>query len=69
MASSASSLATQARSSIDEHPDLALLLAVEARRLHPSVDTDGAIETALGTGFTGVEAAITLEPQARPSRT
>ena len=51
---------------IDEDPDLALLLAVEARRLHPSVDTDGAVETALGTGLAGVEAAITLEPQAQP---
>ena len=66
VASSASSLATQARSLIGEDPDLALLLAVEARRLHPAVDTDGAVETALVTGLAGVEAAITLEPRAQP---
>ena len=66
VASSASSLATEACSLIDEDPDLALLLAVEARRLHPSVDTDGTVDTALVTGLAGVEAAITLEPQAQP---
>ena len=66
VASSASALATQARSLIADDPDLALLLAVEARRLHPAVDTDGAVETALLTGLAGVEAAITLEPRAQP---
>ena len=50
----------------DQDPDLALLLAVEARRLHPAVDTDGAVESALVTGLAGVEAAITLEPRAQP---
>ena len=34
--------------------------------MHPSVDTDGALETALVTGLAGVEAAITLEPRAQP---
>ena len=45
--SDATAVATQARSLVDERLDLALLLGVEAHRLHPSVDTEGALETAL----------------------
>jgi len=67
--SAATSLATQARSLIDDNnPDLALLLAVEARRVHSSVDTDGALESSVVTGLSGVEEAVTVEPRVVPKR-
>jgi DNA-binding SARP family transcriptional activator/WD40 repeat protein len=65
-AARATSLATLARSGVDEHLDLALLLAVEARRLHPSVDTDAALETALQALPGGVQRAFALDPRGRP---
>ncbi len=62
--SDATALATQARSLVDERLDLALLLSVEAHRMHPSVDTEGALETALAAAPAGIERVITLDPPA-----
>jgi DNA-binding SARP family transcriptional activator/WD40 repeat protein len=65
-ASAATSLATQARALLGEQAGLSLLLLVEARRLHPSIDTDGALESALASSLQGVEAAFTLSPRSSP---
>ena len=62
--SDATAVATQARSLVDERLELALLLGVEAHRLHPSVDTEGALETVLAAAPAGVERVITLDPPA-----
>ena len=59
----ATSLVAQARALIGEHPDLSLLLLEEAHRLHPSIDTDGALESALTSSLRGVDAAFTLKPR------
>ncbi len=60
---SATSFVAQARALIGEHPDVSLLLLVEAHRLHPSIETDGALESALTSSLSGVDAAFTLKPR------
>jgi DNA-binding SARP family transcriptional activator/WD40 repeat protein len=62
--SDATALATQTRSLTDEHLDLALLLGVEAFRLNPSVETEGALATALAAAPAGVERVMSLDPPA-----
>ena len=52
-------LATQARALVDGHLDLALLLAVEARRLDDSVAARGALEVVLSRG-SGLERFVPL---------
>jgi WD40 repeat protein len=65
-ASAAAAFATQARALMGEHADLSLLLLVEARRLHRSIDTDGALESALASPLLGVDAAFPLKPRSGP---
>jgi DNA-binding SARP family transcriptional activator/class 3 adenylate cyclase/WD40 repeat protein len=60
----ASRLASQAEVQADKNPDLALLLAVEARRQQPSIATDGALEATLSRATPGLDRIIHLTPAA-----
>jgi len=63
-----SNLATLARSLGPSQPDLALLLGVEAHRLEPTVETEGALQTALAHTPPGLEQVIRPDsPTARPA--
>ncbi len=60
----ASRLAARARGSVPGDTDLSLLLAVQARRLHRSPSTDGALEAALAATPPGLEHSVAVGPDA-----
>jgi WD40 repeat protein/class 3 adenylate cyclase len=61
----ATRLAAQATSLAGSRLDLALPLAVEGHRLHPTVETEGALWTVLGATPPGLERLVHLDPSAR----
>jgi DNA-binding SARP family transcriptional activator/WD40 repeat protein len=61
----ATRLGAQAVALAGKRPDLALNLAVEAHQLHPTVDTEGALETALAATPPGLERLVHFDPPAR----
>ncbi len=63
-AADATRLAAQATSLAGSRLDLALALAVEGHRLHPTVETEGALWTVLGATPPGLERLVHFDPPA-----